>query len=164
VVEPPASWQERLPRRVVASGALIRDHQGRVLLVEPTYKPNWEIPGGLVEGGESAPAACARELHEELGLRLPVGRLLCLDWASPAPGSGRGAGLRCVYDGGSLPEGAVVRLPVVELASWRYVGLEGLDALCSPALARRVRAAVAAAERGEVAELEDGVPRVQGEG
>jgi 8-oxo-dGTP diphosphatase len=37
----------------VASGALFFDTQGRILLVKPTYKDGWEIPGGYVEPGET---------------------------------------------------------------------------------------------------------------
>nr|WP_158102996.1 NUDIX hydrolase [Lentzea kentuckyensis] len=33
----------------MAAGVLFRDKSGRVLLLDPSYKPNWEIPGGAVE-------------------------------------------------------------------------------------------------------------------
>ena len=46
----------------VAAGVLIRDDAGRVLLVKPTYKDGWEIPGGYVEKGESPHAAATREV------------------------------------------------------------------------------------------------------
>ncbi|MFC7641019.1 NUDIX domain-containing protein [Streptosporangium lutulentum] len=42
----------------MAAGALIRDAVGAVLLVDPTYKPQWEVPGGSVDAGESPLAAC----------------------------------------------------------------------------------------------------------
>jgi len=35
----------------VAAGALFFGDQGRVLLVHPTYKDTWDIPGGYVECG-----------------------------------------------------------------------------------------------------------------
>jgi 8-oxo-dGTP pyrophosphatase MutT (NUDIX family) len=60
----------------MAAGILFRDSRGRVLLVEPSYKPNWEIPGGVVEADESPWAAATRELSEELGWDRPLGRLL----------------------------------------------------------------------------------------
>ena len=40
----------RMPRKRVSAGALFRDAAGRILVVEPTYKDSWEIPGGIVEG------------------------------------------------------------------------------------------------------------------
>ncbi|MGH3757484.1 NUDIX domain-containing protein [Actinophytocola sp.] len=65
-----------LARKRMAAGVLFRDKAGRVLLVEPSYKPNWEIPGGAVEADESPWDAAVRELGEELGWDRPLGRLL----------------------------------------------------------------------------------------
>lgn len=68
-----------LPRKRMAAGVLFRGADDRVLLVEPSYKPNWELPGGVVEANEAPWVAAARELREELGAERPIGRLLVLD-------------------------------------------------------------------------------------
>jgi ADP-ribose pyrophosphatase YjhB (NUDIX family) len=52
----------------MAAGALLFDAADRILLVQPTYKRSWEIPGGVVEADESPHTAVCRELKEELGL------------------------------------------------------------------------------------------------
>lgn len=71
----------------VAAGVLFNDGDGRVLLVNPTYKRGWEIPGGYVEISESPRAAAIREVKEELDLEIDVRNLLILDWA-PHPNEG----------------------------------------------------------------------------
>ena len=78
---------------------LFRDGSGRVLLVRPTYKDGWDIPGGYVEPGESPKQAAAREVKEELGLTPTIGRLLVVDWA---PHPDEGDKLLFIFDGGSL--------------------------------------------------------------
>jgi 8-oxo-dGTP pyrophosphatase MutT (NUDIX family) len=60
----------------VVVGALVRD--GRVLLAYRTqnkraYPAVWELPGGVVEPGESELDALTRELREELGVRIDTG-------------------------------------------------------------------------------------------
>jgi ADP-ribose pyrophosphatase YjhB (NUDIX family) len=90
----------RLPRKRVGAGALIRDDDGRLMMVETTYKPTLEIPGGLAEDGESPLDACARELREELGIEPAIGSLLVADWV-PAHGPWPD-GLMLVFDGGIL--------------------------------------------------------------
>ena len=45
---------------------------GRVLLVDQSYVEGWSLPGGDLRRGESLRDGLARELREELGLRLDV--------------------------------------------------------------------------------------------
>jgi 8-oxo-dGTP diphosphatase len=61
------SAQPPMARPLVAAGALFTDPAGRLLMVRPTYKEFWDIPGGYVEPGESPRDACTREVREELG-------------------------------------------------------------------------------------------------
>ena len=75
--------------------------QGRVLLVHPTYKDTWDIPGRYVERGASPAAACRRELKEELGLERKPVRLLAVDWA---PSDSAGDKLLFLFDCGKLGE------------------------------------------------------------
>jgi 8-oxo-dGTP diphosphatase len=63
------------PFTEVAVG-LVFDAQGRVLMGQrpagKAYAGWWEFPGGKIEPGETVDAALARELEEELGLRIAV--------------------------------------------------------------------------------------------
>nr|WP_238353036.1 NUDIX domain-containing protein [Kribbella solani] len=89
-----------MPRKTAAGGALIRDGGGRILFLEPTYKPTLDIPGGIVEENESPYEACRREVKEEIGLELEIGPLLVVDWI-PAAGPWPDA-LAFIFDGGTL--------------------------------------------------------------
>ena len=62
-----------LPRKRAIAQMLVRDTQGRVLLCRLTYKLDWDLPGGVVEVGESPRTAVAREVEEELGLAIEPG-------------------------------------------------------------------------------------------
>ena len=58
---------DSLPKKRMGAGCLFLDEHQRVLLVKPTYKPGWEIPGGIVELNESPKKCCEREVLEEIG-------------------------------------------------------------------------------------------------
>lgn len=135
---------------------MLTDGRGRVLLVEPTYKPYFEIPGGSVEADESPYAAVARELKEELRLPLQPGRLLVVDWVPPRPD--RTEGLMLVFDGGVLtpPQIEHIRLPADELRSWAWCTEQEAGERLSELLARRITAAVRARADGTVVYLENG--------
>lgn len=139
-----------------AAGALIRDEQGRILLLEPTYKDHWEIPGGIIEIGETPSQGCARELTEELGLVREPGRLLVVDWA---PHPTQGDRVLFVFDGGLLTESeiAAIRLQASELKSYAFLPPDEAFDLLIPRLERRMRAAVQAQEERRTVYLEHGI-------
>jgi len=154
-----SEWDASLPRKRMAAAVLLFDDVGRVLLVEPTYKPHWDLPGGVVEFGESPLEAGCREVKEELGLDVAPLRLVAVDWVPPRPE--RSEGLITVFDGGVLPpeQAAGIALPPEELRSCAFVDPADVRRLLSPLLARRVEACLAAlAVRGGPVYLENGVP------
>src|SRR5687768_11944137 len=63
-----------LPTIPASAGALVRGRKGRLLILKPTYKGGWTIPGGIVEIGESPWEACRRETREESGLDVTTAR------------------------------------------------------------------------------------------
>jgi 8-oxo-dGTP diphosphatase len=65
-------------RTIPCVGGVVEDVDGRLLLVKRGQEPAkgcWSVPGGRVEAGESDAEATAREVLEETGLRVRVGRL-----------------------------------------------------------------------------------------
>lgn len=154
IVQTPEPTAETL-----AAGVLLFDDEDRVLLVDPTYKPGWEFPGGVVEAGEAPSLAGIREVAEETGIRLSgTPRLLVVDWEPPVP-PGFG-GMRLLFDGGLLAPAARrdLRLPGPELRGCRFAAEAEAAAMLPPMRYARLRWALRARQQGGVAYLEGGVP------
>jgi 8-oxo-dGTP diphosphatase len=141
------TWFSQLPGVVVAAGALITDPAGRVLLVKPNYRDHWNLPGGICEHGEPPHQGCAREVTEELGLELPVGGLLAIDWSQPYGAQARPI-MHFVFDGGTLGSGAGVVLQREELDDFRFTDPAEVAGYLAPYGVRRVAAALEARARG----------------
>lgn len=67
-------------RKKVSVGGLCQAEDGRILLVNPTYKDRWDLPGGILEAGESPVAGLRREIREELSVDCRVGPLGAVDY------------------------------------------------------------------------------------
>jgi 8-oxo-dGTP diphosphatase len=141
----------------MAAGALIRDEAGAILIVQPTYRPEWLVPGGSIEADESPHAACIREVQEELGLTLPIGRLLCAEYRSAAPE--KSESVQWIFDGGTLNAAtlAQITLPPDELASWRCVPIGIAETLLEQRLMRRMALALEAQRSGACIYAENGI-------
>lgn len=146
----------QLPSKRVAAGALFRDEQGQVLMVDPVYKPTLEIPGGMVETDEPPLEACTREVREELGLDLPIGRLLVVDWR-PRHGVW-GDAILFIFDGGVLTEHqiAAISLQPEELRAIHRLAVEDIAGRVRPSMHRRITQAELAAKSGETLYLQFG--------
>ncbi|MFC7383961.1 NUDIX domain-containing protein [Sphaerisporangium rhizosphaerae] len=155
--DPDLAFIAGLPRVRAAAGALIRDDAGRVLVVRPTYKPGWDIPGGMIELDESPRAACAREIKEELGIVASLGAMLSVDWVPPRPPWD--GGLMFVFDGGVITaaQAADIRLAADELDGFMFAASEQFDDLLPSSLARRVTGSLHRLGAG-ACYLEDGLP------
>lgn len=144
-----------LPRKRVIAQLAVRDPRDRLLLCRLTYKPDWDLPGGVVEVGESPRLAVGREVREELALTLPARSLLLVDWL-PA-WSGWDDACTLVFDGGvhpaSIVEGIVPEPR--EIREARFLDAAEIRARCAPQTVRRALAALDASSGG-VRYLESG--------
>ena len=131
-----------LPAIPVSAGALIYDQAGRLLILKPTYKTGWTIPGGVMEAdGETPWDACRREVREECGIDVRGGRLACVDFRPGRPG--HPGGVRFLFDCGTAEDAALAAITVQpeEVAEYRLVPPDEALALLRPPIRRRVRAA-----------------------
>ena len=147
---------DSLPRKQMAAGALIRDGRGRILIVKPTYRPEWLVPGGSIETDESPHTCVVREVEEELGMVLPIGRLLCIEYQSRS--AKRSDNLRLIFDGGVLDDSHLARihLPASELSEYRFVQLDEALRLLAAKLNHRIARSMQALHNGRVFYLENG--------
>ena len=106
----PQDFTAAFPKKYLSAGALFFDDAGRLLIVKPTYKDGWEIPGGIVEQDESPFDACRREVREEIGLEMTPGRLLAVDYRSAE--AGRSDSLQLVFLGGCAPEAVATEVGI----------------------------------------------------
>jgi len=145
-----------IPRIPASAGALVFDTAGRLLILKPTYKSGWTIPGGQVEAdGETPWEACRREAREESGLDIESGRLACVDFLRPR--EDRPGGVRFLFDCGVLGKERLKSLTVQvdEIAEYRFEPVPEALKLLSGPLRRRVGAVVGT---HKFRYLEDGRP------
>ena len=145
-----------LPRKRAIGQMLVRDQDGRVLLCQLTYKPDWDLPGGVVEVNESPREAVTREIEEELSLDLPAGALVLTDWLPPW--SGWDDALCLVFDGG-VHDASIVDSIVKqarEIRSAEFCTLDQARERCADFTARRVESALANLDDGGPAYTESG--------
>lgn len=161
----PEAWRAHLAegnakqaRKRVAADVLIRDAQDRVLLVDPSYKPDWDLPGGMAEANEPPAEAAFRELREELALTVPIGRLLCVDWVGPhGPWDDS---LIFVFDGGTLTkrQAAELRCADDELNDVGFFDFDEAAHRLRPYVWQRAHAAIAALAGTGTTYMHDGKP------
>jgi 8-oxo-dGTP pyrophosphatase MutT (NUDIX family) len=146
-----------IPRIPASAGALVFDRKGRLLILKPTYKGGWTIPGGIIEAnGETPWDACRRETREECGLEVRHGRLVCVDFLRPRPG--RPGGMRFLFNCGTFRDSELsgIVLQNEEISTYQLARVDKALRRLSGPVRRRVAAAVK--KPGKLQYLEDGRP------
>ncbi|MDX2820586.1 NUDIX hydrolase [Streptomyces ipomoeae] len=149
------------------SGAavLFTDTEGKVLVLDPAYRPGTLLlPGGGVEQSERPSTTAVREVAEELGLSIDVHQLLAVDWVSKGnPEYEKVHGFPgetvSIWDGGVLEEDDItrIRLPGNEITSSHFLPPAQAAPRMFPIEGRRMLAALRARiGRAGPAVLEDG--------
>ncbi|WP_229116454.1 NUDIX hydrolase [Parenemella sanctibonifatiensis] len=147
-----------LPTKRLIAHALLRDESGRLLYLSTNYKNDWELPGGVAERGESPRTAAEREVAEELGIEVPLSRVLVVDWLPPY--QGWSDAIEFIFDGGVLTPAQVesIRLQQSEITDLHWTDVEEASGHLQPAIAERLRIAVAAIDGSDPVPTEAGRP------
>lgn len=140
--------------------AFATDPEGRVLVVKPTYRPEWQFVGGMVDRGEAPHEACAREIKEEIGIDLPVGDLLVLDYV-PDHGFVSAPMTIYVFDCGTVQDPAQIRLQADEIESFACLPAEEAAARFHPTNRARINLAAEARRAGRTVYAPHGDPMLR---
>ena len=148
---PDPAYFASLPK-VISSGAVIlRDEHGHLVVEKPNYRDHWLLPGGGVDAGEDARQCAQREVLEELGIEVEVGRMLTADWLPSSAVRSSPMGVHFLFDAGVIPRAqleATVVPQASELDDWALIDESEID-LLGPWGAARARRALAVL-RGEL--------------
>lgn len=125
-----------LPKHRVMGHVLFRNELDEILLVEPTYKDDWELPGGVTEPLETPREGAEREVLEELGIEVRLGDPVLVDWLPPC--EGWSDALEFLYDGGTLSSTDKFVLPAGELTAYHWVPEDELAKVVTPQSHRRL--------------------------
>jgi len=146
----------KFPTKRMAADCLFTDQIGRLLVLEPPYKPTWDLPGGMVERDESPRLAAQREVREEIGLAVEPGDLLAVDWIARSGDFTEIVAF--LFDGGVLAPADIDRIVTdpAEVKSFRFAALDEAEQLLDPGQFARVSAALTS--RRAATYLENGSP------
>ncbi|HEY1096812.1 MAG TPA: NUDIX hydrolase [Alphaproteobacteria bacterium] len=153
---PREEYLQSLDKKPASAGMLFRNTQNEILLVEPTYKENWDIPGGVVEKNESPRKTAKREIKEELSLDIEPGALLCIDYKKLKDSDMDS--YQMIFDGGILSDEqiALIRIDPEELRSCSFVSNAKAATLLRPTMNKRLNAAIDAQQNHCTYYLEGG--------
>lgn len=125
-----------LPTKRVIGHVVFTDARGHVLLAETTYKDDWELPGGIVEPGETPARGAEREVMEELGIAVTLSTPALIDWMPPS--LGWGDAIEFIYHGGALSRPGLPDLPESEIRALHWVEASAVGHRVTPLSARRI--------------------------
>lgn len=141
------------PRRRIGAVVLIFDPEGRVLLVKPSYKEGYILPGGGVLKDEFAGDAAVRHVRIETGLNVTVSHVVAVDQVPFNPANEHQEGFNYVYDGGSVTAEEAEAVTKhdgsrggIQASVWALP--QELGDYCKPEQASRIRHGLTAMDNG----------------
>ena len=122
------SWSKKaylknLPKKRMGVGCLLFNDKSQMLILKPTYRDNWLLPGGVIEKDESPRQACIREVKEETNLDIQPSKLLCVDYVSieKSDRTFKIESVQFVFLGGTISSIDKIKLPKQEISRYQIL-------------------------------------------
>lgn len=151
---------KKLPKKRVAAGVLLLNSSNEILLVKPSYREGWLMPGGLIEENESLAAGCERELLEETGLTIQLNELLVVDYVK-AENEDITEVLMFVFNGGLLKDKDIenIKLQKNELSEFKFCSIPEAKKLAAINTSNRIDSCINAVNSGKALYTENGISK-----
>jgi hypothetical protein len=107
VVLSPDEYFNSWSRKPMSLTVIFRDEHGRVLILKPSYRENWILPGGKVADNESPIKAARLAVKESLGFDFDGRRLVLLGVEYVAAMDSRPEMMVFMFEGGTLSENQI---------------------------------------------------------
>lgn len=152
---PPEEYYKTLPRKWMSTNIFLFNDADEFLVVKPTYRDHWLMPGGVIDSNEAPTHGAIRELREETGLVIDKLRLLCVAYHRDDDAV-KGDRVVFAFDGGLLTHSQIAAISLAddELSDYRFVSLAEALPLLGTLFERRIPAALQARKEGRILYLE----------
>lgn len=131
-------YLKSLPKKRMGAAALLLDNKGRILMLKPSYKDHWTIPGGVVEKDESPKEGCNREIEEEIGIKVRVKKLLAVSYNTAT--ADKDENLQWIFYGGILQPSQVaqIRIDGKEIIQFKFVDSDAALEIIEPGMREKL--------------------------
>ncbi len=145
-----------LPKKISGAGVLLF-YKGKLLIVNPTYKDYWSVPGGVVEKNESPYEAVMREVKEEINLKIKIKKLLVIEYKGITH-TGTTDTYQFMFLGQELNQALInkIELQKEEISEYKIVDIKKAYALLSPHISRRLKVCMKVIQKKETIYIENG--------
>lgn len=147
-------YLNQLPKKRMGAGCLFFNHKRKMLILKPTYKNHWLLPGGVIEANESPRQACIREVKEETGINCQPIRLLCVDYVSDR--QSKIESIQFVFFGGTISHETEIVIPKQEISSYQFLEPEVAISMLGINSQRRLERCLAHLDSQRTIYLENG--------
>lgn len=147
-------YLKSLPKKHSGAGVIFFNNKKQILLVKPTYKKEWILPGGVVEKGESPRISAIREVKEELGLNAVNLKFACLDWKNTE----KPDNFQFLFNGGILTPKQIkdIELQKEELSEFGFFDIKESFSLLTKSMSARLKKVIEIIKQKKIIYLENG--------